>query len=110
MSYAPPVQPPPYHPPLTTAAVSSPSSSSEKASKNPHQAKIDQAEHSLGDLITGVWNTVHGAGEALRGNILKGVDTVTGDSKDGVGETIAESGWAEINDGQQKVRSGSHHA
>jgi len=89
--------------------IYNPNMSSSSSSQNPHQVKIDQAEHSAGEVITGVWNAIHGVGEALRGNILKGVDTIAGDSKDNVGETIAESGWAEINQGQQRVHSGSHH-
>ncbi|KAG8876433.1 hypothetical protein FRB97_004170 [Tulasnella sp. 331] len=93
-----PPQAPPHHPPLTTPHAAS---SSGSATHNP-QAKIDQAEHGALEAITGVWNAFHGAGEALRGNILKGVDTIAGD-RDKTGESIAQSGWEEIQQGEQKL-------
>ncbi|KAG9021642.1 hypothetical protein FRB95_001721 [Tulasnella sp. JGI-2019a] len=77
------------------------------------QASIDHAGNKVGGAIKGTWNAFHGAGEALRGNIIKGADSITGSGGDETtlganpvadGGTVAESGFAEMNRGIQGLK------
>lgn len=62
--------PPPRHPPVTPYAAPDPSSTVPSS----HGAPAASAGAALGTRVRGVFEAVHGAGEALRGNINSALD------------------------------------
>jgi len=131
--------PPPQHPATapaktTTTAVAPGDRPADKVAArqeaSSQQASVNAAGNSLAQGVKGAWNVFHGAGEAIRGNILQGVDNsgsnpntttaTTGASTGPVGTAsvepttggsvgkpagghVAESGFAEVNRGLQKL-------
>ncbi|TNY23882.1 hypothetical protein DMC30DRAFT_259546 [Rhodotorula diobovata] len=62
--------PPPRHPPVTPYAAPDPSTTVPSS----HGAPAASAGAALGTRVRGVFEAVHGAGEALRGNINSALD------------------------------------
>ncbi|KAG8855331.1 hypothetical protein FRB96_007129 [Tulasnella sp. 330] len=113
-----PVLPPPTHPsiPPTTGDLN-PSAHTPDFKATQQQATVDNAANGIGGTIKGAWNAFHGAGEALRGNIIKGADSIAGtggdqstlgaNPPDESGEAVAQSGFAEMNRGVQGLKGNS---